>query len=165
MRAWPATLDHVKDCMTASGTRCPPGPVLERITAPTPSVGNAPHRAATPTDQLTDEVLHPALERLRALYPYAHIPQADTPNRLTRPDLQRRVKADHACNLVEQWLTLPNPYSEQGHWYLHQLLFLPGGALSTTSRTRMSHIRSAWAHRTTDSSHHLQPQRSRTKGR
>ena len=30
--------------------------------------------------------------------------------------------------VVEQWLTLRNPSAAQGHWYLHQLLFLPRAA-------------------------------------
>ena len=30
--------------------------------------------------------------------------------------------------MVEQWLTLYRPVSEQGHWHLHQLLFLPRAA-------------------------------------
>ena len=30
--------------------------------------------------------------------------------------------------VVEQWLTLRNPSTAQGHWYLHQLLFLPRAA-------------------------------------
>ena len=29
---------------------------------------------------------------------------------------------------MEQWLTLRNPSTAQGHWYLHQLLFLPRAA-------------------------------------
>ena len=29
---------------------------------------------------------------------------------------------------MEQWLTLRNPSAAQGHWYLHQLLFLPRAA-------------------------------------
>ena len=30
--------------------------------------------------------------------------------------------------VVEQWLTLRNPSAAQGHWYLHQILFLPRAA-------------------------------------
>ena len=121
-------LDHPRDWMTAPGTRCPPEPVLERLTAPTPNVRHALHRASTLTDQTTDEVLDLALEPLRVLYPQAHIPPAGTSNRLARLGLQRRVEATHEGGVVEQWLTLRNPFSEQGHWYLHQLLFLPRAA-------------------------------------
>ena len=62
------------------------------------------------------------------LYPQTHIPPAGTSNRLGRLGLQRRVKAAHPGGVVEQWLTLSNPSATQGHWYLHQLLFLPRAA-------------------------------------
>ena len=41
---WWAMLDHVKDWMTAPGTRCRRGPVVERLTAPRPSVCHSLHR-------------------------------------------------------------------------------------------------------------------------
>ena len=69
-----------------------------------------------------------ALEPLRVLYPQTHIPAAGTSNRLGRLGLPRRVKAAHPGGVVEQWLTLRNPSAAQGHWYLHQLLFLPRAA-------------------------------------
>ena len=53
------------------------------------------------------------------------IPPAGTSNRLGRLGLQQSVEAAHPGGLVEQWLTLNNPSTTQGHWYLHQLLFLP----------------------------------------
>ena len=96
-----ATLDHVKDWMTAPGTRCPPVPVRDRLTAPTPSVCHAQHRASTLVDQLTDEVLNLALELLRMLYPEARLPPAGTSNRLPPLGLQRRVQAVHAEFMVE----------------------------------------------------------------
>ena len=69
LAVWPAMLDDVKDWMTAPGTLCPPGPVLERLTAPKPSVRQVLHSAPNPTDQLPDEVLDLALEPLRVLRP------------------------------------------------------------------------------------------------
>ena len=111
--------------MTNPGARCPPGPVLEQLTAPTPGVRHALHRASALTEQLTDEVLDLALEPLRVLYLQTHILPAGTSNRLGRLGLQRRVEAAHPGGVVEQWLTLHNPSTAQGHWYLHELLFLP----------------------------------------
>ena len=107
------------------GARYPPGPVLEQLTAPTPGVRHTLYRASAPTDQLTDEVLDVALEPLRVLYPQTHIPPAGKSNRLGRLGLQRRVQAANPGGVVEQWLTLHNPSTTQGHWYLHQLLLLP----------------------------------------
>ena len=111
--------------MTNAGARCPPGPVLEQLTAPTPWVRRALHRASALAEQLTDEVLDLALELLPVLYPQTHIPLAGTSNCLGRQGLQRRVEAAHPGGVLEQWLTLHNPSTAQGHWYLHQLLFLP----------------------------------------
>ena len=62
------------------------------------------------------------------LYPQTHIPPAGTSNRLGRLGLQRRVEAAHPEGVVEQWVTLRNPSTTQGHWYLHQLLFVPRAA-------------------------------------
>ena len=118
-------LSHTREWMTNPGARCPPGPVLEQLTAPTPGGRQALHSASALTEQLTDEVLDLALEQLRVLYPQTHIPPAGTSNRLGRLGLQRRVEAAHPGGVVEQWLTLHNPSTAQGHWYLHQLLFLP----------------------------------------
>ena len=42
--AWRAMLSHCRDWMTNPGARCPPGPVLEQLTAPTPGVRHALHR-------------------------------------------------------------------------------------------------------------------------
>ena len=122
---WRAMLSHYREWMTNPGTRCPPGPVLEWLTAPTPGVRHALHRASALMEQLTDEVLDLALEPLRVLYPQTHIPPAGTSNHLGRLGLQRRVEAAHPGGVVEQWLTLHNPSTAQRHWYLHQLLFLP----------------------------------------
>ena len=69
-----------------------------------------------------------ALEPLRVLYPQTHIPTAGTSNRLGRLGLQRRVEAALPGVVVEQWLMLRNPSAAEGHWYLHQLLFLPRAA-------------------------------------
>ena len=80
------------------------------------------------TDQLTDEVLDLALEPLRVLYPQAHILPVGTSNWLSRLGLQRCVEAVHTGGVVDQWLTLRNPSTAQGHWYLQQLLFLPQAA-------------------------------------
>ena len=125
---WRAMLSHPRERMTNQGARCPPGPVLEQLTAPTLGVRHALHRALALTEQLTDEVLDLALEPLRVLYPQTHIPPAGTSNRLGRLGLQHRVEAAHPGGVVEQWLTLRNPFTAQGHWYLHQLLFLPRAA-------------------------------------
>ena len=125
---WRAILSHTREWLTNPGARYPPGPVLEQLTAPTPGVRHALHRASALTEQLNDEVLDLALEPLRVLYPQTHIPPAGTSNRLGRLGLQRRVKAAHRGGVVEQWLTLCNPSAAQGHWYLHQLLFLPRAA-------------------------------------
>ena len=122
---WRAMLSHTRECMTDRGARCPPGPVLEQLTAPTPVVCHALHRASALTEQLTDEVLNLALRPLRVLYPQTHTPPAGTSNRLGRLGLQRRLKAAHPGGVVEQCLTLRNPSTAQGDWYLHQLLLLP----------------------------------------
>ena len=125
---WKAVLSHTREWLTNPGTRYPPRPVLEQLTAPTPGVLHALHRASALTKQLNDEVLDLALEPLRVLYPQAHIPPAGTSNRLGRLGLQRRVEAAHPGGVVEQWLTLRNPSAAEGHWYLHQLLFQPRAA-------------------------------------
>ena len=122
---WRAMLSRHREWMTNPGARCPPGPVLAQITAPTPGVRHALHRASALTEQLTDEVLDLALEPLRVLYAQTHIPPAGTSHRLGRLVFQRRVDAAHPGGVVEQWLTLQNPSTAQGHWYLHELLFLP----------------------------------------
>ena len=122
---WRAMLNHTREWMTSPGARYPPGPVLEQLTAPTPGVCHVLHRASALTEQLTNEVLDLALEPLRVLYLQAHIPPAGTSDCLGRLGLQRRVKAAHLGGVVEQWLTLHNQSTAQGHWYLHQLLFLP----------------------------------------
>ena len=102
--------------------------MLEQLTAPTPGVRHALQRASALTEQLNSEVLDLALEPLQVLYPQTHIPPACTSNRLGRLGLQRRVKAAHPGGVVEHWLTLRNPSTVEGHWYLHQLLFLPRAA-------------------------------------
>ena len=114
--------------MTNPSAWCPPGPVLKKLTAPTPGVPHALHRASALTEQLNDGVLDLALEPLRLVYPQTHIPPAGTSNSLGRLGLQRRVEAAHPGVVVEQWLTLRNPSTAQGHLYLHQLLFLPRAA-------------------------------------
>ena len=125
---WRAMLSHTREWLTNPGTRYPPGPVLEELTAPTPGVRHALHRASALTEQLNDEVLDLALEPQRVLYLQTHIPSGGTSNRLGRLGLQRRVEASHPGGLVEQWLTLRNPSASQGHWYLHQVLSLPRAA-------------------------------------
>ena len=122
---WPALVSHPRDWMTAPRAQYPPGPVLEQLTGPTPKVRNALHTASAQTDQLTGEVWDLALEPLRVLYPQAHIPPAGTSNRLACLGLQHRVEAAHTRGVVGQWLTLRNPSTVEGHWYLHQLVFLP----------------------------------------
>ena len=122
---WGAMLNHPREWMTSPAARYPPGPLLEQLTAPTSGVRHTLHRASALTEQLTDEVLDLALEPLRVLYSQNHIPPAGTSNRLGRLGLQRHVKAAHPGGVVEQWLALHNPSTAQGHWYLHQLLFLP----------------------------------------
>ena len=127
------------------GARYAPGPVLQQLTAPAPGVCYALHKASALTEQLTDEVLDLALEPLRVLYLQTHIPPAGTSNRLGCLGLQRRV--------VEQWLTLHNPSTAQGHWYLHQLLFLPRAAPEHCDRTGTTRTRSARACRASRSRH------------
>ena len=102
--------------------------MLEQLTAPTPGVRHALHRASALTEQLNDEVLDLALEPLRVLYPQTHIPSAGTSNGLGRLGLQRRVEAAHPGGVVEQWLALRNPSTAAGHWYPRQLLFQPRAA-------------------------------------
>ena len=121
-------LSHTREWLANPDARYPPGLVLEQLTAPTPGVRHALHRASALTEQLKDEVLDLALEPLRVLYPQTHIPPAGTCNRLGRLGLQRRVEAAHPGGMVEQWLTLCNPSTVQGHCYLHQLLFPPRAA-------------------------------------
>ena len=113
-----ALLSHPREWMGTRGT-------LEQLTAPTPGVCHILHRASAPTEQPTDVVLDLALEPLRVLYPQAHIPLAGTSNHLARLRLQRRVGATQVGGVVGQWLALHNLSTAQGHWYLHQLLFLP----------------------------------------
>ena len=125
---WRAILSHTREWLTNPGAQYPLGPVLEQLTAPTPGVRHALHRAFALTGQLNDELPDLALEPLRVLYPQTHIPPAGKSNRLGRRGLQRRVEATHPGGMVEQWLTLRNPSAEQGHWYLQQLLFLPRAA-------------------------------------
>ena len=122
---WRAMLSHPRQWMMKPGARYPPGTGLEQLTPPTPGVRHTLHRASALTEQLSDEVLDLALEPLRVLYPQTHILPAGTSNRLGRLGLQRRVEAAHAGGVVEQWLTLNNPSTTQGHWYLHQLSFFP----------------------------------------
>ena len=125
---WRAMLSHTREWLTNPAARYPPGLVLEQLTAPTPRVRHALHRASALTEPLTDEVLDLALEPLRVLYRQTHIPPAGTFNRLGRLRLQRRVEVANPGGVVEQWLTHRNPSTAQGHWYLHQLLFLPRAA-------------------------------------
>ena len=98
------------------------------LTAPTDGFRHALHRASALTEELTHEVLDLALEPPRVLYLQTHIPPAGTSNRLGRLGLQCRVEAAHPAGVSEQWLTFRNPSTAQGHWYLHQLLFLPRAA-------------------------------------
>ena len=125
---WKAVLSHTREWLTNPGARYPPGPVLEQLTAPTSVVLHALHRASALTEQLNDEVLDLALEPLRVLYPQTHIPPAGTSNRLGRLGLQRRVEAAHPGGVVEQLLTLRNPSTAAGHWYLPHLPFQPRAA-------------------------------------
>ena len=125
---WRAMLSQPREWLATPGARYPPGPVLNKLTAPTPGVRHVLHKGSTPTEQLTDEVLDLALEPLGVLYRQAHLPPAGRSNHLARLGLQRRVGAAHAGGLVEQWLALHNLSRAQGPWYLHQLFFLPGGA-------------------------------------
>ena len=111
--------------MATPGARYPPEPMLEQLTAPTPGVRNVLHRTSAPTDQLTDEVLDLALEPLRVFYPQAHIPPTGRSKKLARRGLQCRVEATHPGGVVGQWLAVRDLSTTQGHWYLHQLLFLP----------------------------------------
>ena len=141
-------LSHPSEWMMNSVARYPPGPVLVQLTAATPGVRPALHRTSALTEQLTDEVLDLALEPLLVLYPQNHIPPAGTSNRLGRLGLQRRVEAAHPGGMVEQWLTLHNPSTAQGHWYLHQLLFLPRPApVAPPAEPVPQRTQSAWARR------------------
>ena len=92
---WRAMLSHHREWMTDPRVRCPLGPVLEQLTAPTPGVRHAVQRASALPEQLTDEVLDLALEPLRVLYPQTHIPPAGTSKRVGHLGLQRRVEAAH----------------------------------------------------------------------
>ena len=78
---WRAILSHTREWLTNRAARYPPGRVLEQLTAPTPGVRHALHRASALTEQLNDKVLELALEPLRVLYPQTHIPAAGTSNR------------------------------------------------------------------------------------
>ena len=46
---WKAILSHTREWLTNPGARYPPGPVLEQLTAPTPGVRHALHRASALT--------------------------------------------------------------------------------------------------------------------
>ena len=65
---WRAILSHTREWLTNPGARYPPGPVLKHLTAPTPGVRHALHRASALTEQLNDETLDLALEPLRVLF-------------------------------------------------------------------------------------------------
>ena len=158
---WKAVLSHTREWLTSPGARYPPGPVLEQLTAPTPGVRHALHRASTLTEQLNDEVLDLALEPLRVLYPQTGIPPAGTSNCLGRLGLQRCVEAAHPGGVVEQWLTLRNPSTAEGHWYLHQLLLQPRAA----PEPRTTRPRSAEARRTSRSQPRPPSCRGRTRRR
>ena len=121
-------LSHPREWLATPGAGDPPGPVPEQLTASTPGSHHVLHRLSAPKEQLIDEVLDLALEPLRVLYPQAHIPPAGTSDRLARLGLQRLVEAAHARGVVERWLAVHNPSTAQGHWSLHQLLFLPRAA-------------------------------------
>ena len=86
-------LSHHREWMINPGARYLLGSVVEQLTAPTPGVRHALHRAFALTEKLNDEVLDLALEPLRVLYLQTHIPPAGTSNRLGRLGLQRRVEA------------------------------------------------------------------------
>ena len=60
-------LSHTREWLTNPSARYPPGLVLEQLTAPTPGVRHALHRASALTEQLNDESLDLALEPLRVL--------------------------------------------------------------------------------------------------
>ena len=79
---WRAMLSHPTEWMTNPRARCPPGPVLEQLTALTLRVPHTLHRASALTEQLTAEVLDLVLEPLWVLCPQTHIPPAGTSNRL-----------------------------------------------------------------------------------
>ena len=66
---WKAILSHTREWLTSPGAPYPPGPVLEQLTAPTPRVRRALHRASALTEQLNDGVLDLVLEPLRVLFP------------------------------------------------------------------------------------------------
>ena len=61
---WRAILSHTREWLTNPGAHYPPGPVLEQLTAPTPGVRHALHRASALTEHFNDEVLDLALEPL-----------------------------------------------------------------------------------------------------
>ena len=155
---WKAVLSHTREWLTNPGTRYPPGPVLEQLTAPTPGVLHALHRASALTKQLNDEVLDLALEPLRVLYPQAHIPPAGTSNRLGRLGLQRRVEAAHPGGVVEQWPrraagTCTSSSSSHGQ------------PRNTAGRTRTTRTRSAGARKTTHSQSRPPSRRGRARRR
>ena len=139
-----ALLSHPREWMATWGARYRPRLVLEQFVAPTPRVRHVLHRASARTEQLTDEVLDLALEPLAVLHLQAHIPPTGTSHQLSRLGLQRRVEAAHAEGVVGQWLALRNPSTAQGHWYLHQLLFLPRATLENHTqnpyRTHQGHL-------------------------
>ena len=122
---WRALLSRPREWMATPGQQYPPGPLLKRLTAPTPGVRHVLHRASAPTEQLTYELLDLALEPLRVLYLEAHIPPAGTSNQLARLGMQQGVEAAHTGGLVRQWVAPRSPSTAQCHRYLHQLLFLP----------------------------------------
>ena len=148
---WKAVLSHTRDWLTNPATRYPPAPVLEQLTAPTPGVLHALHRALALTKQLNDEVLDLALEPLRVLYPQAHIPPTGTSNRLGCLSLQRRVEAAHPGGVVEQWLTLRNPPPRRATGTCTNSSSSHGQPRNTAGKTRTTRTRSAEARKTTRS--------------
>ena len=144
---WRAMLRHPSESMMKPGARYPAGPVLEQVTASTPVVRHTLHRSSALTEQLTDDLLHLALEGLRVLYPQTHILPAGTSNRLGRLRLQRFVEAAHPGGVVEHWLTLHNPFTRRATGTYTNSSCSRGRPRNTASRTRTTRTRSAWAGR------------------
>ena len=120
-----ALLGHCREWMTAPDASYPLGLVLEQLMAPTPRVFRHPAQGVGQNGRAHQGGAGPGTGILGVLYPQAHIPPMGTSNRLSRLGVQRCVEAAHAGGVVERWLTLCNLSTAQGHWYLHQLLFLP----------------------------------------
>ena len=121
---WRATLSHTREWMTNPRAWYPPGTVLEQLTARTPGVRHALHRASALRNSSPTRCWTWHWSRRGC----------STRRPTSRQQARPTARAAWGCSAAsrphtQEALTLHNPSTAQGHWYLHQLLFLPRRAL------------------------------------